>query len=161
MLGMNMGMNSGQSGGNINGMLGGNNINIGGNNGWGMGMNGGGMRPTFAPHYEIPQVNGEAGAKSFQMAPNSSNLLLDQTVSNLVWLVQTDSAGYLTATPWDIFPHQIKPQVDVNSLEQRVKNLEGMYAAINTGTTKQSKKQRNANANANATANESATDSAN
>lgn len=157
MLGMNMGMNSGQSGGNINGMLGG---NIGGNNGWGMSMNGGGMRPTFAPHYEIPQVNGEAGAKSFQMAPNSSNLLLDQTVSNLVWLVQTDSAGYLTATPWDIFPHQVKPQVDVNSLEQRVKNLEDMYAAINTGTTKQSKKQRNANTNANA-ANESAADSAN
>lgn len=156
MLGMNMGMNSGQSGGNINGMLGGNNMN----NGWGIGMNGGGMRPTFAPHYEIPQVNGEAGAKSFQMAPNSSNLLLDQTVSNLVWLVQTDSAGYLTATPWDIFPHQVKPQVDVNSLEQRVKNLEDMYAAINTGTAKQSKKQRNANANANA-ANESATDSAN
>ena len=155
MLGMNMGMNSGQSGGNINGMLGGNNMN----NGWGMGMNGGGMRPTFAPHYEIPQVNGEAGAKSFQMAPNSSNLLLDQTVSNLVWLVQTDSAGYLTATPWDIFPHQVKPQIDVNNLEQRVKNLEDMYAAINTGTTKQSKKQRNANANA--TANESATDSTN
>lgn len=154
MLGMNMGMNSGPSGGNINGMLGGN------NNGWGMSMNGGGMRPTFAPHYEIPQVNGEAGAKSFQMAPNSSNLLLDQTVSNLVWLVQTDSAGYLTATPWDIFPHQVKPQVDVNSLEQRVKNLEDMYAAINTGTTKQSKKQRNANTNANA-ANESAADSAN
>lgn len=156
MLGMNMGMNSGQSGSNINGMLGGNNMN----NGWGIGMNGGGMRPTFAPHYEIPQVNGEAGAKSFQMAPNSSNLLLDQTVSNLVWLVQTDSAGYLTATPWDIFPHQVKPQVDVNSLEQRVKNLEDMYAAINTGTTKQSKKQRNANTNANA-ANESTTDSAN
>lgn len=156
MLGMNMGMNSGQSGGNINGMLGGNNMN----NGWNMGMNGGGMRPTFAPHYEIPQVNGEAGAKSFQMAPNSSNLLLDQTVSNLVWLVQTDSAGYLTATPWDIFPHQVKPQVDVNNLEQRVKNLEDMYAAINTGTTKQSKKQRNANTNANA-ANESTTDSTN
>ena len=156
MLGMNMGMNSGQSGGNINGMLGGNNMN----NGWGMGMSGGGMRPTFAPHYEIPQVNGEAGAKSFQMAPNSSNLLLDQTVSNLVWLVQSDSAGYLTATPWDIFPHQVKPQVDVNNLEQRVKNLEDMYAAINTGTTKQSKKQRNANTNANA-ANESTTDSAN
>lgn len=145
-----MGMNGGQSNGNINGILGGNN-NF--NNGWGSGM-----RNFAAPHYEIPQVNGEAGAKSFQMAPNSSNLLLDLTVPNLVWLVQTDSAGYLTATSWDILPHQVQPPVDVNNLEQRVKNLEDMYAAINTGTTKQSKKQRNANVN---TANESTTDSAN
>lgn len=141
-LGMNMGMNSG---GSINGMLGGNNMN----SGWGTSMNGGGMRPTFAPHYEIPQVNGEAGAKSFQMAPNSSNLLLDRVVPNLVWLVQTDSAGYLTATPWDIFPHQVQPPVDVNSLEQRVKNLENMYATINTGTTKSKKRNANANANTN------------
>ena len=132
---MNLGMNSN----NINGML-------GSNNRWNVNNT---MRPTFAPHYEIPQVNGEAGAKNFQMAPNSNYFLIDSSVSNLLWLVQTDGAGYLTATPWDVFPHQFQPPVDVNNLEQRVKNLEDMYAAINTGTAKQSKKQRNANANAN------------
>ena len=152
---MDLGMNSGQYGNNINGILGGNNIGTGNfNNGWANRM-----RSFAAPHYEIPQVNGEAGAKSFQMAPNSSNLLFDLTVPNLIWLVQTDSAGYLTATPWDVIPHQVQQPVDVNNLEQRVKNLEDMYAIHNTGSTKQSKKQRNANANA--TTNESTTDSTN
>ena len=147
---MDLGMNTG-IGNSFNGMLG-NNNNIGSGNGWN-------TRNYAVPHYEIIRVNGEAGAKSFQMAPNSTQFLLDASTQNLIWVVQTDGAGYLTATPWDVFPHQVQQPVDVNSLEQRVRNLEDMYAAINTGSTKQSKKQRNANANTNA--NESATDSAN
>ena len=146
---MDLGMNTG----NINGMF---NNNIGANNNNNNNWN---RRSYMAPYYEIIRVNGEAGAKSFQMAPNSTQFLLDASTQNLIWVVQTDGAGYLTATPWDVFPHQVQQPVDVNSLEQRVRNLEDMYAAINTGSTKQSKKQRNANANTNA--NESATDSAN
>lgn len=135
---------------NINGILG-NNMNIGMNN---LGFNNG-LRNYSSPHYEIIQVNGEAGAKNFQMAPNSTQLLLDSSTPNLMWLVQTDGAGYLTATPWDIYPHQVQQPVDVNSLEQRVKDLEEKYAALNTGSNKQPKKPRNS------TANEPTTDSTN
>lgn len=51
--------------------------------------------------YEIVHVNGKNGADAFQMAPNSNNLLLDDTAP-IVWLVQTDGAGYKSLTPFDI-----------------------------------------------------------
>lgn len=125
---MNLGLNN-----NNNNML-----------GMGMGMGTGApYSPNYAPRYEIIKVNGEAGARNFQMAPNSNQLLLDSSTPNLMWLVQTDGAGYLTATPWDITPHQAQPQVNVSDLEARIKHLEDMYAQLNTGTTKQSRKHRN------------------
>jgi len=43
------------------------------------------MSNTMAPHYDIIQVNGEAGARNFRMAPNSTALLLDKTAS-IIWL---------------------------------------------------------------------------
>ena len=94
------------------------------------------------PHYEIVKVNGEAGARAFQMAPNSSLFLADATNPNLIWLVQTDGAGYLTPTPLDVCLHQTQPQVNVNDLENRVKELETKYEQLNSGFGKQSKKQR-------------------
>ena len=60
---------------------------------------------------------------SIQMAPNSSVLVLDETAP-LVWLCQTDGAGYLTVTPFDIAPHQEAPQVSVNDLSERLARLE-------------------------------------
>lgn len=95
------------------------------------------------PHYEVVRVNGEAGANNFQMAPNSSTILVDNTNPNLIWLVQTDGAGYLTAIPYDVMPHQVQPQINLNELADRVKHLEDIYANFNSGSTKQSKKQRN------------------
>ena len=59
-----------------------------------------------SPRYEIVKVNGQAGAQAFQMAPNSSIFLADATNPNLIWLAQTDGAGYLTATPLDVSIHQ-------------------------------------------------------
>ena len=126
-MGMGMGMNN----------------NMMGNQNWNIGMqpNSRGYNP-YAQHYEVIRVNGEAGANNFQMAPNSSQFLLDSSTNNLLWLVQTDGAGYLTATPFDIFPHQVQPPVDINNLETRVKQLEDAYVQFTSGTTKQSKKQR-------------------
>lgn len=118
-------------------------------NGWNSGTGGsnnnffGGMtysRP--APHYEIVKVNGEAGAKAFQMSANSSLFLADATNPNLIWLVQTDGAGYLTATPLDVNLHQEQPQPSISSLEERIKHLEDMYEQLNSGFGKQQKKQR-------------------
>ena len=79
------------------------------------------------PKYEIIHVNGRNGAEMFQMAPNSSTLLLDETAP-IVWLAMTDGAGYKTVTPYSIAPYQPEPEIDTKSLLQRIEKLE---AAIN------------------------------
>jgi len=97
-----------------------------------------------APRYEIIRVNGEASAKNFRMAPNSTALLLDNTMP-IVWYAQTDGTGYLTVAPFDITPHQTPKPVDMNDLSARVTKLEEIIANVqqsNIGTAKQSKKQR-------------------
>jgi hypothetical protein len=80
------------------------------------------------PRQEIIRVNGENGAKAYQMAPNSSALLLDESAP-LVWLIQTDGAGYKTATPYTIAPYQAQPAPDYNSLNDRITRLEEMLNA--------------------------------
>ncbi len=75
--------------------------------------------------YEIIHVNGENGAKSFRMAPNSQCLLLDDTAP-IVWLCQSDGAGYHTTTPYQIAPYQAQPEPDFNSINERLTRLEAM-----------------------------------
>ena len=77
----------------------------------------------YAPHYEVIRVNGAAGANSFQMGPNSSQLLADNTNSDRIWLVMTDGAGYLTAQPYKVIPEEAEEPVDANSLEKRIAKL--------------------------------------
>ena len=78
---------------------------------------------------EVVRVNGKNGAEAFQMLPNSSILLLDETAP-IVWLKTTDGAGYPTITPYDISPHVDKTQekmnigVDIKPLEERITKLE-------------------------------------
>lgn len=81
--------------------------------------------PLNLPRYEILKVNGKNGAEALQMGPNSSVLLLDET-NPIVWLAQTDSAGYKTSTPYKIIPFEPEKPVDVKSLEERIANLERM-----------------------------------
>ena len=82
-----------------------------------------------SPHYEVNKVHGENGVDMFQMAPNSSILLLDETAP-IVWFVQTDSAGYKTKTPYDITIHSPQPTVEDRmderfaSIDKRLKSLE-------------------------------------
>ena len=76
-----------------------------------------------APHYEVTRVKGEPGADMFQMGPNSSALLLDETAP-IVWFVQTDGAGYKTKTPYDINLHVDEPKPDVKSLEDRLASID-------------------------------------
>lgn len=85
------------------------------------------MKPNF-PKYEIIKVNGENGAKSLQMAENSSVLLLDETAP-IVWLAQTDGAGYKTVTPYKISPVQQEAPIDTKSLEKRIEALEAKINA--------------------------------
>lgn len=81
------------------------------------------MQTRNAPRYEIIQVNGENGAKAFMMAPNSSALLMD-TTAPIIWLCQSDGAGYHTQTPFRIEPFKPDAPVDVRSLEDRIARLE-------------------------------------
>lgn len=86
---------------------------------------------------EIIHVNGAQGANAYQMAPNSNVLLLDDTAP-IIWLAQTDGAGYKTVTPYDISPHQTQT-VNVSDLEKRIKKLEDMFYEPDSSKTEQSK----------------------
>lgn len=73
---------------------------------------------------EIIKVNGKNGAEAFQMMPNSQALLLDETAP-IVWLVQTDGAGYKTISAFDLTPHEeINANDTIKSIEERLKKVE-------------------------------------
>lgn len=81
---------------------------------------------AFSPaRCEVVRVNGKGGAEAFQMAPNASILLLDETAP-IVWLKTTDGAGYPTLTPYDIAPHKEQTPVDTRNLEERIARLEAI-----------------------------------
>ncbi len=74
---------------------------------------------------DLVRVNGKPGAEAYQMPPNSSALLLDESAP-IVWLAQTDGAGYKPLSPYSITPYQPEPPVDVKSLVGRIERLEGL-----------------------------------
>ncbi len=76
----------------------------------------------------ITKVNGRAGADAYNMPPNSDDILLDMN-SPIIYLVQTDGAGYKTITPYDISLHkEVKPEDQYKSLEERISKLEEAIA---------------------------------
>lgn len=84
-----------------------------------------------APRQEVVKVNGENGARAFQLGANSSALLLDES-GMVVWLITTDGAGYKTVAPFDITPHAEAPAPDFWDLEARITKLEEM---VKNGTS--------------------------
>lgn len=100
----------------------------------------------------IIRVNGQNGAEAFRMAPNSEALLLD-TTDAIIWLAQTDGAGYKTITPYSIIPYHKDPPVDLNLLEQRLSRVEELLnnakQSNSSSTSRSAKKQSNARTNAN------------
>lgn len=77
---------------------------------------------------EVVKVSGKPGAEAYNLAPNSSILLLDETAP-IVWLKTTDGAGYPTVTPYSITPYQPEPPIDAKNLEERIKRLEEIINA--------------------------------
>ena len=75
------------------------------------------------PPQQVIQVNGKASVDSIQLAPNSSVLVMDISAP-MVWLCISDGVGKVTATGYDIKPHEDPPAVNTNDLEQRIKNIE-------------------------------------
>ena len=102
----------------------------------GMGM---GMMPQYpqpaqlAPQSQVVKVNGENGARAYQIGANSSALLLDES-GLMVWLVTSDGAGYKTVSPYDITPHKETPAPDYGNLESRIKRLEDMMNGYSGNT---------------------------
>lgn len=72
---------------------------------------------------QVVRVSGENGARAYQIGPNSSALLLDES-GTMIWLCTTDGAGYKTVSAYDIAPHQTAPPIDYDTIEQRLKRLE-------------------------------------
>ena len=103
----------------------------------GFGMN---MMPQYPQQAQLGQqsqvvrVNGENGARAFQMGANSSALLLDES-GLMVWLVTSDGAGYKTVSPYDITPHKDAPAPDYGNLESRIKRLEDMMNGYSGNTS--------------------------
>ena len=75
------------------------------------------------PQVQIIQVNGENGVDAYQMGPNSSALLLD-TTAPIVWLVQTDGAGYKSKKPYDIVEHQPEPSPEMKTMDERFASID-------------------------------------
>lgn len=101
--------------------------------------------PVYNPH-QIVKVNGRNGAETYQMPPNSSCLLLDESAP-IVWLAQSDGAGYKTLTAYDIQPHKEVAPVDTKSLEERITKLEGI---VNESYNTNAKQWRNEQTKSNA-----------
>ena len=103
--------------------------------GYGQQMPGQYMQPGIqqTPAQQVVRVNGENGARAFQIGANSSALLLDES-GLMVWLVTSDGAGYKTVQAYDIAPHQTAPVPDYGGLENRIKRLEEIVNG-NTGHT--------------------------
>ena len=75
---------------------------------------------------KIDRVNGKEGAEAYFLMPNSEVLLLD-TTNPIVWLKQTDSAGYGTVTGFNVIPLKDDADVsqnDYSALEQRIATIE-------------------------------------
>ena len=82
------------------------------------------QNPINRNRQEIIKVNGKNGAEAYQMMPNSQALLLDETAP-IVWLVQTDGAGYKTISAFDLTPHEeINTNSTLKNLEERLKKVE-------------------------------------
>lgn len=101
------------------------------NNSWmGNASNNMAFRPTGSmynnynlPHYDSPALHGRADANAFLIGPNSS-IFLPDAEEDIIWWIKTDMQGNRTVMPFDIGPHKDAPPVDLNSLEQRLANVE-------------------------------------
>lgn len=89
---------------------------------------------------QVVRVNGENGARAYQIGANSSALLLDES-GLMVWLVTSDGAGYKTVSAYDITPHQNTPVPDYGTLESRIQKLEEIVNGNSKRSSSTGKKQ--------------------
>ena len=90
---------------------------------------------------QIIKVNGENGARMYQLPPNSSALLLDET-SPKVFLIQSDGAGYKTVNAYKIEPYVPAPEPDLMDILQRLERLEEGYGKSHITNDSQAKRDQ-------------------
>ena len=94
------------------------------------------VQPAPTMPTQVVKVSGENGARAYQMGPNSSALLLDES-GLMVWLCTSDGAGYKTVSAYDIAPHKEEKPKDYSDLESRIARLEEQInATSNTSATR-------------------------
>mgnify|MGYP007133723090 CR=1 FL=1 len=98
------------------------------------------QQQNVQPPSQVVKVNGENGAKAFQIGANSSALLLDES-GLMVWLITTDGAGYKTVSAYDITPHHEQPKPDYSTLESRIQRLEMIVNGTPRNPSTDSKEQ--------------------
>ena len=99
------------------------------------------LQPQMGQPTKVTEVTGRAGAEAFQLAPDSSMLLLDNTAP-IVWLIKTDGAGYKSLVPYDIKVHEEeKPADHFKELEDRISKLEEAINVKQSNTTNANKRK--------------------
>ena len=92
--------------------------------------------PYMGTNQQIIKVNGANGANAFQLSPNSSILLLDESAPRL-FLKQTDGAGYPTITAYKLEPYVEEKQPELSEIIARINKLEEtVNAKSNTSNAK-------------------------
>jgi hypothetical protein len=82
------------------------------------------------PSFQITKVNGENGAKAFQMPPNSSIILLDES-SPKVYIKETDGASYPKLSVYKLVPDTDKKKEEEEKVsENQIKKLEERIAVL-------------------------------
>lgn len=85
----------------------------------------------------VKTVSGKEGVYAFPMAPDSSDMFLDEN-NPILWIAKTDSAGMKTVTPYTISQYEEKNEVSV--FEERLKKVEDMLNAKSDSANTRSKK---------------------
>ena len=82
------------------------------------------------PSFQITKVNGENGAKAFQMPPNSSIILLDES-NPKVYIKETDGASYPKLSIYKLVPDtDEKKEEEEKVSEDQIKKLEERIAVL-------------------------------
>ena len=81
------------------------------------------FQPNILPPQQVLQANGKTSVDSIRLSPNSSVFVMD-TTAPLIWLCVSDSLGNVSATPYDIKPHEEPKTEEKQGIEERLAALE-------------------------------------
>ena len=87
---------------------------------------------TFMGRQEVIRVNGENGARAYNLPPESSVLLLDNNAP-VIYLKITDGAGYPSITAYEISPLMSKEEKNNTKLDEIDKRLSKIEEELKNG----------------------------
>lgn len=102
---------------------------------------------VFMQKQEVVRVNGENGARAYNLAPNSSVLMLDTTAPR-VWFKFTDGAGYATMQGFDTTPMETAEEKNLTKLdeiEKRLSAIEGELKNVKSDVVNAEQQQNDGN----------------